>query len=225
MNGPTKAQKLLAEVVGTAGFFFIGFTGIAAATQHRTGGGALVAAGFGLGLALMIAAFGQVSGGHYNPAVSFGLAVAGKFSWLSLPSYWIAQLVGGLIASAFAAMFYPGPARDALVNAPASGVSSGTAMALEAVATMLFLFVIISVATDERAPWNGVMAPLAIGGFIFTAAITIGSFTSGSFNPARSIAPAIITGHFSGLWIFVVGPMVGAAVGGVIARVVGTARS
>lgn len=224
MDSPTRAQKLLAEAIGTAGFFFIGFTGIAAAVEGRSGGGALVAAGFGLGLALMIAAFGQVSGGHFNPAVSLGLAVAGKFKWADVLPYWGAQLVGGLVAALVATQVYSDDVGDQLVTQPGVGVGSMTALLLELIATMFFLMVIVSVATDERAPWNGVMAPLAIGGFIFTAAITVGAFSGGSFNPARSIAPAIVSGQFGSLWIYIVAPLAGGVIGGAITRAVGTAR-
>ena len=82
------------------------------------------------------------------------------------------------------------------------------------VAVFLFVSVIITVATDDSAPWKGVLAPVAIGGFIFTAAVTIGPSSGGSFNPARSIDPAIWAGEFGNLWIYIVGPLVGAAIAG-----------
>jgi len=85
---------------------------------------------------------------------------------------------------------------------------------IEAVATFLFLFVIAAVATDKGTPWHGVLAPVAIGGFVFVAATAVGPFTSGSFNPARSLAPALVSGEFTALWVFLVGPCLGGALGG-----------
>ena len=96
---------------------------------------------------------------------------------------------------------------DALVNAPGKGVSNGTAFVLEIIATLLFVVVIHAVATDKRAPWQGVFAPAAIGTFIFTAATVVGPISGGSFNPARSLAPAIIAGEFGDVWIYIFAPV------------------
>ena len=203
------------EIVGTFGFFFLGFMGIAAAVKFPGSiGNVGVAAGFGAGLALMIFAFGHISGGHYNPAVSLGLAFEGQFPWAELPAYWGSQIVGGLAAAALVRVVSSGSVGKALVNAPTSGVSAGTALLLEAVATALFLLVITTVSTDKRAPWNGVLAPLAIGGFVFTGATVVGPFTGGSFNPARSLAPAIVAGSLGHVWVYLVGPLLGGVVGG-----------
>ena len=223
---PSLVRRVLAEFVGTFGFLFLGFAGLAAAVTHPgsiTGGG--IAAGFGLGLAMMIFAFGHISGGHFNPAVTLGLAVGRRFPWAELAGYWLAQLVGG-IAAALAIRAIYGDLSDSLVNAPGRNVSSSEAVVLEIVATFLFLIVISAVATDERAAWHGILAPVAIGGFIFTAATVIGPITGGSFNPARSLAPAIVAGSYADVWIYIVGPLVGAALGGLFysyIRISGTA--
>ena len=221
-------SRLAAELIGTFGFFFLGFMGIVAATtQHGTIEPVGVAVGFGGGLALMIFAFGHVSGGHFNPAVTLGLAAGGRFPWSDLPAYWAAQVVGGLAAAGLASGLFSGTS-DALVSAPAPSVSDGTAFLVELVATALFLLVITTVATDDRAPWHGVFAPVAIGGFIFVIANVIGPISSGSLNPARSVAPAIVAASFSHLWVFIVGPLLGGAIGGFVAawfrRSSGTAR-
>ena len=211
------SNRLLAEVVGTFGFFFIGFSGIAASVNLPGSiASAGVAAGFGLGLGLMIAAFGQISGGHFNPAVTLGLAVGRKFPMAAVIPYWVAQLIGGFIAVLVAVLLYTNDIKKSLVTNPGSGVPDWRAMGAELVAVFLFVSVIITVATDDSAPWKGVLAPVAIGGFIFTAAVTIGPTSGGSFNPARSIDPAIYAGEFGNLWIYIVGPLVGAALAGVL---------
>ena len=87
---------------------------------------------------------------------------------------------------------------------------------MEAIATALFLIVISAVATDTRAPWSGVFAPPAIGGFLFIALAVVGPFSGGSLNPARSLAPALLANDFSDLWIYLVAPLVGGVVGGVV---------
>jgi MIP family channel proteins len=211
-------KRLAAEVIGTFGFFFIGFTGIAALLTQ--GAGAIqslgIAVGFGFGLGLMIFAFGHISGGHFNPAVTAGLTAGGRFSTAEVIPYWVAQLAGGLIAAIAIRVVFSSRIEDALVNAPGRGISDGKALVMEAIFTFLFVLVIATVATDERAPWNGVFAPFAIGLFIFTAATVCGPISGGSFNPARSIAPAIIGTEFGDLWIYIVGPLVGGVLGGLV---------
>ncbi len=221
MDKPSLGMRVGVEVVGTFGFFFIGFMGIAASLTYPGSIGSVgIAVGFGGGLALMIFAFGHISGGHYNPAVSLGLAVDGEFPWTELPAYWAGQLVGGVAAAALVRLLFTDQVGKALVTTPASRTSSGTAFVLEAVATALFVMVISTVATDKRAQWNGVIAPLAIGGFVFVGANVIGPFTGGSFNIARSLAPAIVAGSFGHVWIYVVGPAIGGILGGAGARAV-----
>ncbi len=211
------SNRLLAEVVGTFGFFFIGFSGIAASVNLPGSiAPAGVAAGFGLGLGLMIAAFGQVSGGHFNPAVTFGLAAGRRFPMSAVIPYWVAQLIGGFIAAVVATILYTSDIKDPLVVNPAKGVEDWRAMLIELVAVFLFVSVIITVATDDSAPWKGVMAPLAIGGFIFIAALTMGASSGGAFNPARAIDAAIWATDLGNLWIYIVGPLLGAALAGAL---------
>ena len=222
MDKPALTTRLAAEVVGTFGFFFLGFVGIAALIKvpGSIGSGG-IAAGFGLGLALMIFAFGHISGGHFNPAVSLGLAVGRRFPWVEVLPYWAAQLAGGLLAAGVIRIVFPTTigktlVSDAIVNTPGPGVSSGVAVAMELIATFLFLLVILTVATDARAPWHGILAPVAIGMFIFTAATVVGPISGGSFNPARSLAPAIVAGKWGDVWIYFVGPLIGAAIAGAV---------
>ena len=217
MESPSLGLRLGAEALGTFLFFFLGFSAVAVSVD--IGAQAIdslgIAFAFGLGLALAIAAFGHISGGHFNPAVSLGLAAARKFPPKEVLPYWIAQLIGGFVAVIAVALVYTGSAIDALDNAPGIGISNGGALLLELIATALFVIVICTVATDDRAPWKGLMAPLLIGLFIFTAAVAIGPASGGSFNPARSVDPAVFNGNFDDLWIYLVGPLVGGVLGGV----------
>ncbi len=218
MKAPSYASRLAAEVAGTFLFFFLGFSAIAVATDLGPDAipGTAIAAAFGIGLALAIFAFGHISGGHYNPAVTLGLAVGRQFPWKELPGYWFAQFLGGTLAAGIVSAIHSSKVTDALPSAVPDGIKDGRAFVLEVIATMLFVLVICGVATDKRAPWNGVNAPIAIGAFIFTAAITVGPFTSGSFNPARSLSPATIAGTSKDLWLFILAPLLGGALGGLL---------
>jgi aquaporin Z len=211
MESPPLNKRLAAEIVGTFGFFFIGFTSVAA--------GAPGPIGFGFGLFLMIAALGHISGGHFNPAVTIGLTVGGKHPTSELPQYIVAQVIGGVVAALLAILIYDGVGtfdKANLVTKPGDGVSSGKALIIELIATALFLMVISAVATDKNAPWNGIQAPIFIGLFIFTAATVFGPLSGGSFNPAVSLAPAITAGKFGDVWIYLIGPSIGGAIGGAV---------
>jgi MIP family channel proteins len=210
--------RLGAEALGTFLFFFLGFSGVAVVSE--LGAEAItslgIAAGFGFGLALAITAFGHISGGHFNPAVTAGLSIAGKFPPAQVVWYWIAQLVGGFGAVVTIAIAYSSDATDALDTNPGPGVGDWSALFLEIVATALFVMVILTVATDDRAPWKGVMAPFLIGLFIFTAATAVGPASGGSFNPARSLDPVLWNQDWSNVWIYIVGPLAGGVLGGAI---------
>src|SRR3954453_12921232 len=218
MDSSPLGLRLAAEALGTFLFFFLGFNAIAVSVD--IGGGAIsslgIAFAFGLGLALAIGALGHLSGGHFNPAVALGLAGARKFSPTEVIPYWIAQLVGGFVAVVAVAIVYSKQATDSLDTAPGLGISSFGALLLEVIVTALFVMVICTVATDDRAPWKGVMAPLLIGLFIFTAADAIGPASGGSFNPARSLDPVIYNWDFGKVWIYLVGPLLGGVIGGAI---------
>ena len=207
-------KRVTAELLGTFGFLLFAFSGIAVAVLNPGVMGAVgVAAAFGLGLAMMIFAFGHVSGGHFNPAVTLGLAAGGQFPVKDIVAYWVAQVVGAFAAVGLATALWGEQVKEALVNVPT--VSQGAAVVAELVFVALFVIVISAVATD-KAPWSGVMAPLAIGGFIFVAGIAVWPFTGGGFNPARALAPAVYATDWNDLWIYIIGPLAGGAIGGVI---------
>ncbi len=210
--------RLGAEALGTFTFFFLGFSGIAVLVD--VGPDAItslgIAAGFGFGLTLAITAFGHISGGHFNPAVTAGLAVAGRFSSREVIQYWVAQLIGGFGAVLVMAIVYSSQVTDSLHTQPGIGIDNWAALVLEIVATALFVMVILTVATDERAAWKGVMAPFLIGLYIFTAATVVGPASGGSFNPARSLDPVLFNQEWGDVWIYIVGPLAGGVLGGAI---------
>jgi aquaporin Z len=212
--------RLGAEALGTFLFFFLGFSGIAVVSDPDLGPAYIaplgIAAGFGFGLALAIAAFGHLSGGHFNPAVSAGLAVAGRFPSRDVIPYWIAQLVGGFGAVLVMAIVFASESTDVLDTTPGPGIDDWSALLLELIATALFVMVILTVATDGRAAWKGVMAPFLIGLFIFTAATAVGPASGGSFNPARSLDPVLYNQDWGDVWIYLVGPLAGGVIGGAV---------
>ena len=217
-NRPSVRIRLTAEALGTFLFFFLGFNAIAVATD--LGGRAIstlgVALAFGLGLTMAISALGHISGGHFNPAVSLGLAAARRFPIRDVLPYWLAQITGGFGAVLAVAAVYSGRATAALTTSPAARISSGGAFVLEFIVTGLFVMVIATVTGDERAPWKGMMAPLLIGLFIVAAADAVGPASGGSFNPARSLDPALYDRSFSRLWIYLLAPLAGGLVGGAL---------
>lgn len=212
---PPLVQRALAEALGTFILVFLGcgaavalstaVPGEAAALQY-TG----IALAFGLGIAGAIYATGHISGGHLNPAVSIALTVIGRFRRQDLPAYIVAQLVGAIVAAlALKGVF---PHADSLGNNKvADGVGVGSGLLAEAVLSAIFLFVIVSVATDRRVTPG--FAALAIG-FTLAAIHLVGiPLTGTSVNPARTIGPDLIAGKWDDLWIFIVGPIVGATAG------------
>jgi MIP family channel proteins len=208
--------RLAAEALGTFLFFFLGFSGVAVVVENGAGsiGPLGFAAGFGFGLMLAVTAFGHISGGHFNPAVTAGVAAAGRFPKQDIVPYWIAQLVGGFGAVLLIAITHGSDVTNVLDTSPSAAVSDWSALVLEFVATALFVMVILTVATDERASWVGTMAPLSIGVFIFTAAATIGPSSGGSFNPARSLDPVLYNQDWGNIWIYLIGPLLGGIFGG-----------
>ena len=220
------ATRLGAELLGTFAFFFMGFSGVAVVVEYGSDaiGPVGSAAAFGFGLVLAITAFGHLSGGHYNPAVTAGLATAGKFPARDVVPYWIAQVLGGLCAVGTMALVFGSKVTDALGTAPGSGVGDWGALLLEAIVTGILVTVVLTAATEDRAPWNGVMAPLLIGLVIFTGAVAVGPSSGGSFNPARSFVPAVYNHDWGNLWIYLLGPFAGAIIGGALWAVLGGRR-
>ncbi|GAA2737675.1 aquaporin Z [Pedococcus aerophilus] len=227
------ARRLSAEFVGTLWLVLAGCgTAVLAATATaESGGSALfvgvgylgVALAFGLAVTTMAYGLGHVSGGHFNPAVSLGLAMAGRLGWRQLPTYFLAQLGGAITGAAI--VFAVASGRDGFDAADGfatngygaaspQGYAMTAALVTEFVLTAVFVVVILG-ATDSAAPKG--FAPLAIGLTLTVVHLISIPVTNTSVNPARSIAPALFAGGtaLSQVWLFVLAPLAGGLVAGV----------
>ena len=209
----------LAELVGT---FILVFGGTAVAVgailSLPTAGGAYgslaVALAFGLALAAVVAAIGHVSGGHVNPAVTLGLASIGQFPWKSVPYYLGAQLVGAVLGAVGTWIAFGGPGRNEAKLAatyPAQGVGDLQAFLLEILITFILVFVVVSVATDSRAP--AAIAPIAVGFALAVGVFIAGPVTGGAVNPVRALGPMLVAGDLTSVWLYILGPIVGGVLG------------
>ena len=218
-------NKLSAEAIGTFVLVFggCGSAVLAAGFPELGIGFAGVALAFGLTVLTMAYAVGPISGGHFNPAVSLGLAVAGRFEWSELIPYWIAQLAGGIVAAAL--LYYiasgapgwtPGGfASNGYGELSPGGYGLGAALVIEIILTAVFLVVILGATARAAAPG---FAGLAIGLALTLIHLISIPVTNTSVNPARSTAVAFFaeTGAIWQLWLFWVAPLVGAALGALI---------
>lgn len=199
-------KRLLAEFLGTFGLVFAG-TGAIVINQVTNGaiGHAGIALTFGLIVLAMIYALGDVSGAHFNPAVTIAFSAARRFAWRDVPGYLASQLAGALAASALLRALFPAnPTLGATV--PADG--PWQSFILEVVLTFLLMLVILSVSTGAKE--KGITAGVAIGAVIALEAMFAGPICGASMNPARSISPAVLSGHLEHLWVYLVAPTLGA---------------
>jgi aquaporin Z len=230
----TLANKLGAELLGTFWLVFGGCgSAVLAAGFPQFGIGFIgVSLAFGLSVLTMAYAVGHISGGHFNPAVTIGLWVGGRFPVGQIIPYWIAQLVGGVAAAGVLYLIASGKAGFDLADGFASngygehspgGYSMTAGLIAEVVLTGFFLIVILG-ATDGRAPAG--FAPIAIGLALVLIHLISIPITNTSVNPARSTGPALFVGGWAlaQLWLFWVAPIVGAAAGALIYRWVGNSR-
>ncbi len=166
-----------------------------------------VAITFGLVITAMIYATGHISGAHINPAVTLAFALTRHFPFRKVPGYVLAQLVGASIAAALLRALFSNVASLG-TTLPAHG--DGQSFVLEIVLTFFLMFVIMAVATDDRA--IGQAAALAIGGTVLLDAMFGGPISGASMNPARSFGPALVSGTWDHLWLYILGPVIGALV-------------
>lgn len=203
----TIMKKYIAECIGT---FALVFCGTGAIVIDQVSGGVVTHVGiaitFGLIVMAMIYSFGEISGAHFNPAVTIAFFLSGRFSLRQVTPYITAQLVGAILASSILWAIFPGQ-QSLGETMPASSVLS--TFVLEVILSFFLMLVIIQVSTGSKEV--GVMAGIAIGATVLLEALFAGPITGASMNPARSIAPALIAGNFTHLWVYITAPILGAS--------------
>ena len=207
---PGLLRRSLAEGMAAFALVFAGCGAVVTnATRHGTLGSVGVSLVFGLVIMAMIYATGHLSGAHINPAVTLAFTLTRHFPGRDAIAYVGAQ-VAGAVAGAFL-LLAAWPSKPADLGATVPSVATGTALVYEIVLTAFLMFVIIAVATDTRAV--GAAAAIAIGGTVGLDALFGGPITGASMNPARSFGPALASGTWTDFWIYIVGPVAGAALG------------
>jgi MIP family channel proteins len=217
------APKLLAEFIGTFGFVFIG-AGTAAVIGGAAGLPGIVAVAFAHGLAIVAFAFayGSVSGGHMNPAVTVGVLAAGAMGVGEAIGYIVSQLIGGIAGALFLSVVLggtetglgtPALAHDLALGATSLTITPAGGFMIEAVLGFFLVTVVLSTAVAGRA---GSLAPLAIGMTLTFNILMGGALTGAPFNPARALGPMVATGNFSDAWLYLTAPIVGAIVAAIL---------
>ena len=199
-------KNYISEFIGT---FAMIFCGTGAMTINEVTGGDVTHVGIGITWGLivmaMIYAFGEISGAHFNPAVSIAFAYAKKFSWKEVPKYIFFQIAGAFAASLLLMWLFP---KSELLGATIPTVDVWRAFVLELILTFFLMVVIINVSTGSKEV--GMMAGIAIGSVVLLEALFAGPITNASMNPARSLAPNIVSGNIKGLWLYILAPIIGA---------------
>jgi MIP family channel proteins len=209
------ARQLAAELVGTFALVFAGCGAVMVDAQTNALGHVGVALTFGLVIMVMIYAVGHISGAHFNPAVTFAFVLSRHFPRSRAVGYWSAQLLGALAA---AAILRGSLGNIADVGATLPSGSQRQSFLWELVLSFILMFVIMAVATDTRAV--GEAAAIAIGGTVGLDAMFGGPISGASMNPARSIAPALVSGNLHALWLYILAPVLGASLGALAYQII-----
>ena len=204
------ARKYLAELIGTFLFMMLGYASVAGIPNASapTPNLLVVPFAFGLGLLAAIFAFGRISGGHFNPAVTVAMVLDRRTLPVEGVAYIIAQVIGAIAAAVVVMLTVSKDAVAAGITKPGAGVSDVGALILETVFTAIFLTVILTV--SKR---NATMAVIAIPLTLVAIHFAIATLTGSSVNPARSIGSALVGGDINQLWIYIVGPTIGGIIG------------
>jgi len=214
---PDLLRRAAAEGIGTFALVFAGCGAIITEAEHPGSLGTVgIALVFGLVVMAMVYATGHLSGAHLNPAVTLAFSLTRHFPARETIAYISAQVAGALLAACLLAAVWPNHPAD--LGATLPSVGAGSAVVYETVLTAFLMFVIMAVATDTRAVGAG--AAIAIGGTVGLDALFGGPITGASMNPARSIGPALVSGELHDLWIYLVGPILGAGLGALAYQVV-----
>jgi aquaporin Z len=199
-------QRYSAELLGTFVLVFGGTTAIVGAIRMDAPILVVIPFAFGLSLLAALYAFSEVSGGHFNPAVSLALFLDGRLNTIDLLGYWVAQFAGAILASLLLAVATSKASVAATATIPSS---NGTAFVMEVAFTAIFVAVILQSSWSERHSGTALIAiPLTLAAVHFAAI----PFSGASVNPARSLAPAVVGNTWHSIWIYFLGPAVGATI-------------
>jgi aquaporin Z len=210
-------RKIAAEAVGTFVFFLIGLMSVLSTNAFNNPNAVnpnpfanllVIALGFGFGLFAAIFIAGHVSGGHYNPAVTIAAVADRRLDPVNGVAYIVAQVVAGVVAALVVAAIFGQAAVAGTETHPGGGVTDIQALIIETVFTAIFLAVILTV--TKKAPNH---AAFAIPLTLVVIHLAIVPFTGSSVNPARSLASAIVGGDLTGIWIYIIGPILGGLIG------------
>ena len=213
------SRRCLAEFIGTLALIFVGASSIL--SDRLTGGGVSlvgIALAHGLTIAVMASAFGHVSGGHLNPAVTLGAWFARKISAGDAAAYWLSQLAGGAVGAALLLLvFDPATRQAASLGTPGlgPGITTTQGLAFEIVATFFLVVVVCATAIDARGAFS-VVSGLPIGFVVLFDILAGGPVSGAAMNPARAFGPALVGGFWANQWIYWVGPLVGGAIAGLL---------
>ncbi|KAL9438825.1 hypothetical protein AB3S75_024483 [Citrus x aurantiifolia] len=213
-------KSYLAEFIATLLFVFAG-VGSAIAYNKLTADAALdpaglvaVAVAHALALFVGVAIAANISGGHLNPAVTLGLAVGGNITILTGIFYWIAQCLGSIVACLLLQFVTSGLSIP--THAVGAGLNAAEGLVMEIVITFALVYTVYATAADPKKGPLGTIAPIAIGFIVGANILAAGPFSGGSMNPARSFGPAVVSGDFSQIWIYWVGPLIGGGLAGLV---------
>jgi len=199
-------KKYIAELIGT---FTLVFCGCGAIVTNEFSQGTVTHSGialtFGLVVMSLIYAFGEISGAHFNPAVTIAFTYAKRFPLKEVPKYILAQCIGAIIAAALLLLLFP---ENEFLGTTLPKIDVWRVFLFEVILTFFLMLVIINVSTGSKE--TGIMAGIAIGGVVWFEAQFAGPITGASMNPARSIGPALISGHLEHLWLYILAPIIGA---------------
>jgi aquaporin TIP len=207
-------RRAVAEFIGTFTLIFIGAGSIVAAKGIADPSLIGIAVAHGLAIAVMVSALGHISGGHFNPAVTFGFLVTRRIKPALGVLYWVAQLAGAALAALLLQDLLPRAATEAVelgVPALGHGVDAGSGFAIEAILTFFLVLVVFASAVDPRGTFKSI-AGLAIGLTITADILFGGPFTGAAMNPARAFGPQLVGDHWSNGWVWYAGPILGAVV-------------
>lgn len=216
----TSLKAYLAEFISTLLFVFAG-AGSAVAYNKVTADAALDPSGLvavalcnGLAVFVAISVAFNISGGHLNPALTFGLALGGQITVITGIFYCVAQLVGAIVGSYMLVYVTGGLAVP--THGLAAGVGAMEGLVMEIIITFSLVYTVYATVVDPKKGTLGDIAPLTVGLLVVANILAAGPFSGGSMNPARSFGPAVVSGNFADNWIYWVGPLVGGGLGGLV---------